>query len=182
MQQIKCPAKPHGLTPKREMFCHYIAGGANQTSAYKSAFGTRPGSNHVAPAASNLMKRDDIRSRVADLREYHQLSNALTKAEKRDFLANMVRTPIGEIDETSPLAKEVTYEETIAKNGTRTLIKKVKAHDKLAALAEDSKLAGHYFADQPENRQNPFAFIVAFADRTALGAVEKKISGLEIEP
>lgn len=181
MKSIACPDKPGSITAKHEMFCHHVAAGMTQTNAYRSVYNTPNGSKAATGNAARLMKRQDIRDRVAALKEYVLASRALSKNEKRAFLADIVRTPIGEIDEKSPLAKEVTYDIHNRPDGIAVTTKKVKAHDKLAALAEDSKLAGDYYADQPENRQNPFLFIVAFAENTAIGRVEKNITPRELE-
>jgi phage terminase small subunit len=180
-KRLPMPAKPASLTPRREMFCHHVAAGMTQTNAYRQAFSTPNGAKYATVSASKLMKREDIQQRIEELKEYVMASRALSKNEKRAFLADIVRTPIGEIDEKSPLAKEVTYDITDRPDGSTTTVKKVKAHDKLAALAEDSKLSGDYYADQPENRQNPFLFIVAFAENTAIGRVEKNITPRELE-
>ena len=57
----------------------------------------------------------------------------LSLLEKRAYLAMVVRTPIGEIDEKSPLCQAVEW----GKNG-----RKIKMPDKLRALELDAKLAG----------------------------------------
>lgn len=57
----------------------------------------------------------------------------LTIMEKRKFLAAIIRTPIGQIDESSPLCQ--SFE--IGKEGER----KYKMPDKLKAIERDDALA-----------------------------------------
>jgi hypothetical protein len=65
------------------------------------------------------------------------LGSILTARERLEFLAAVVRTPVGSIDEHSPLAQEVTIEE-----GEGRSRKKVKMPNKLDALTLDARLRG----------------------------------------
>ena len=69
----------------------------------------------------------------------------LSKYEKRKFLADVVRTPVGKIDKNSPLCQEHIVTDKM---------ERIKMPSKLDALAEDSKLAGDYPAsgDDPAVR------------------------------
>lgn len=67
----------------------------------------------------------------------------LTVAERRSFLAAIVRTPIGQIDENSPLAQSVEYElKGASRDQEGRMVMKVKTPDKIRASELDAKMAG----------------------------------------
>ena len=106
-------------------------------AAWKSSSNTRSLQLLAASRAGLLMKRDYIQEYVLELktkmeRKANQ-SRFLSLEEKREFLAAAVRTPIGEIDETSPLAQEI-------RDTPQGRV--IKSVDKLRALESDAKLAG----------------------------------------
>jgi hypothetical protein len=95
------------------------------------------------------MRDPRVIQRLKDLREYQFKANELSKAEKRDFLARIVRTPVTEIEGTD-------LHQGNGKFGP-------EMPSKIAAIVEDSKLSGDYFADQPQNMQNPFGWLIQIA-------------------
>lgn len=156
--------KPYGLPKAIDSFCRNVANGYNLSESYRMAY---PKAKTQNP--QRLLKREDVGKRIAHLREIRFKDNALSVAEKRDFLARAVRTPIAEITEASDLAQKVTREIRGDKEGDRAgedavTTLKIESVNKLAALAEDSKLAGHNFADQPQNQTNSFAFLIGVFD------------------
>lgn len=66
--------------------------------------------------------------------------------EMLEYIANIVRTPIGEVDETSPLCQEYTVKET--KNGTE---KRYKMPGKLDAIKTAAQIVGTVGADTHVN-------------------------------
>ena len=76
---------------------------------------------------------------VDEIREDARQQAVLTLAEKRAFLASVVRTPIGEVDEKSTLCQEISDEEDPATGRSR---RRVKMPDKLKAIDLDAKLSG----------------------------------------
>ncbi len=155
--------KPYRMPKSVDAFCHHIANGENQTQSYKLAY---PKAKYQNP--HRLLSREDVQKRIAVLKEIRFKGNALSLAEKRDFLARAVRTPIAEITEASDLAQKVTREVRGDKEGDRAgaddvTILKIESVSKLAAIAEDSKLAGDYFADQQQAKSPGFAFLLDFA-------------------
>lgn len=64
--------------------------------------------------------------------------DVLTLAEKRKFLASIVRTPIGQVTESSPLAQKV--KRRTDKDGSQT--EEIELPGKLKALELDAHLAG----------------------------------------
>lgn len=68
------------------------------------------------------------------LREAEWKANVLSAQEKRAFLADIVRTPVGEVTENSPLCQSYKID-----NEGKI---EYKMPDKLKALELDAKLAG----------------------------------------
>lgn len=65
----------------------------------------------------------------------------LSLAEKRTFLRSVVTTPIGQVDENSPLAQSVKRRAITTRNGDTCHEAEIKTCDKLRALELDARLA-----------------------------------------
>lgn len=135
---------------KQELFCQAVARGEGQTEAYMSAFGVT-NSNSTRVSAHNLSEKDYIKNRINELRLGSAVGTVLTIAEKRQFLAEIVRTPIGEIDANSALAQK--YKAT--KDGLE-----VTMCDKLKALELDAKLSGELEAGVTINNNEARQIVV----------------------
>jgi len=143
--------KSHNPMPKKKLstqhanFCLLMAGGnINQTHAYMECY---PDSNYDSARADapRLLAKASIQAEVQRLQKLTTTSKVMSMAEKREFLAEVKRTPIGEIDESSPLAQEKTV--TISQYGQSTKIKMMSKKD---AVDIDNKMAGHYEPDVVE--------------------------------
>jgi len=138
------------LSPLERAFVEfYVFDGLTLYKAYMTAFAVRVQNwNNASPKhkqamasmyASALMRRQPIQEYIAELKEKladkAQQQRFLSLEEKRAFLAKVVRTPIGEVDEDHIIAQEV-------KTGPdgRT----VKMPNKLQALELDSRLMGEF--------------------------------------
>jgi len=123
------------LTGKQKKALQNHAKGMDKGEAYIKA-GYKCKSNAVGSAAMvRLLKNVKAKSYLDGLLEQATSEAVLTIREKREYLASLVRTPVGHVDLDSPLAQEVQHTE----DGT-----KIKMPDKLRALDLDSKLAGDY--------------------------------------
>lgn len=144
------------LKPEHEQFCQLIAAGNSACRAYQQIYGLT-NRDHCDQSASRLMKLPKIKSRIQLMRSrfsaalavsqadalssqvvQETVKDVLTLAEKRAFLASVVRTPVGNVDEYSPLTQEVTH----ATDKDGNLKKTVKIAGKLKALELDARLAG----------------------------------------
>lgn len=126
---------------RHEKFCQLIALGHNASEAYRLA-SPDPGENADVHSARWMVK-DSIQNRIRAIRGKSSLSATLSIAEKRAFLAAAVRTPIGQVDESSPLCQAVK----ISPEGGR----EYKMIDKLRALELDSKISGELVDAGPIN-------------------------------
>jgi hypothetical protein len=144
---------PRPLNARQEQFAQLVAQGEPTTSAYATAFGGFKSPKVLAAASSRLLKNVGVRLRVQQIRDKAveltaraqakeeakaETGAVLTLARKRAFLHDLVETPIGRIDETSPLCQSV--KRTRSKDGGESV--EYRVPDKLGALKLDAELAG----------------------------------------
>lgn len=167
--------KQNTLNRRQQLFCHYLTEGESQAQSYlKAGFKA----NTIQQAGSNairLMRTERVASYLSKLKDIQFTKQALSYAEKRAFLSRVVRTPVGELNEGSDLAQEVTITES--KEGTS---KKIKAVDKLRAIEIDSKLAGDFYSDREPQANNPFLFIVSLSKQNQISPVSGQV--IETKP
>lgn len=114
--------------PRYERFACELAKGSSQYVAYHEA-GFTPNRGN----ATRLNANESVKARVAWIKEQSAVETILTIQEKRKFLAKVVRTPIGNVDQDSDLCQE------FAKTADSI---RFKMPDKLAAIRLDNDLAG----------------------------------------
>jgi len=114
--------------PRHETFAQEVAKGITKGKAYKKAYGA-----HSRGHSSRLTRRADVSQRVRELQTASADDTVLTVLERREFFAMVVRTPIVEIEETSPLMQGIKQ----TKNSLEIWVP-----DKVACVAMDARLAG----------------------------------------
>lgn len=123
---------------KHETFAQAYAVSGNAAAAWVKA--TKGKKTHSDANGAKWAVISSIKARVAELRAkadaLSEASTVLTILEKRQFLARVVRTPVGEIDHSSDLCQERTYIE-----GQEETSVKIKMPDKLRAVQLDNDLA-----------------------------------------
>lgn len=121
---------------KHEAFVQRMAKGENAGDAYKAIYRVK----QMTVAAANghrLLRNASISARLLEIQREVHSDTLLTVAEKREFYASVLRTPIGAIDENNPLCHSV--KRTFSERGETV---EYKALDKLKASELDSALAG----------------------------------------
>lgn len=119
------------LSPQQLRFCHFYSTGMPLQQSYLEAgYKTKD----AAVSACRLLRRPQVKQYLKELREATFLANVLSLGEKRSFLANVVRTPIGKIDVNHPLAQRVRYHDGE--------LVEIQMPDKLRAAELDAKLSG----------------------------------------
>lgn len=137
------------LSSRQERFCEFVAAGESLTDAYIKA-GFKTTRDNARKNAAKLTAKDGISARIRELREQcvDVKTARMTKQEKLDFLALVIRTPIGNLEPGSPLCAESVTE---VEPGTgKILRRRVKSFDKLRAIELHSKLMGHFEPDRQE--------------------------------
>jgi hypothetical protein len=119
--------------PRHERFAQLKAKGVSGSEAYRIAFQYKPkGKEDYADSlAWELSVKLGIDERVAEIIAERDDADLLSFRESRKFLADIVRTPVGQLDEDSPLVQELI----ITESG-----KRIKMADKLRALRLDAEL------------------------------------------
>ena len=162
----------NGKIPKKHQdFAHLIVAGMSQENAYRQAISAKAARATARSKGSVIANLPGVKAYIKELRDASWTAEALSYAEKRAYLAQVVRTPIGTITEMSPLATEVVYEE----NGS----KKVKMFSKATAIAEDNKMAGDYYADREGLNINPFGWLIAM-NKSNSEQIEDEQKAIEI--
>jgi hypothetical protein len=145
---------------RQQRFAEFVASGMAAGPAYIKA-GFRVSPNVAKANASRLLLTNaDLKAKVAQLRAPQTAECLMTLDAKRRILAEIVRTPIGQLGPESPLCAE--YVRLKVSGGARRKVKRgqspggnevddtevwqirVKGYDKLRAIELDSKLAGHF--------------------------------------
>lgn len=127
-------------TEKKKEFARLLVEGKlSKPDAYRKAYKRKDMSGESASkAASRLSKDAEVLRIIAELNAQLDKSAIATKQECLEFLTAVLRTPIGEVGEDSPLCQEVAYTDS----GMRK-----KMPGKIEAVREISKLAGY---NEPE--------------------------------
>ena len=128
-------------TEKKKEFARlWVESKLSKADAYRKAYNRKDMSNDAASkAASRLSKDGEVLRMIDELNAQLDRSAIATKQECLEFLTAVLRTPIGEVGEDSPLCQEVAYTDS----GMRK-----KMPGKIEAVRELSKLAG-YNAPEP---------------------------------
>ena len=127
-----------GLRPRQARFAHLVSLGMPTGQAYIEAGylrnGKIPDAREAMHHGCRLLAEPKVKAYLSHLRETAFLANVLSLAEKRSFLADIVRTPIGKVDINDKLAQGVRY-----RDGE---MQELKMPDKISALKLDAQLAG----------------------------------------
>jgi hypothetical protein len=123
-----------------EAYCHECVKGTPGSHAYLRHVATGTNKETAEVGSAKLRKKPAVAARIEELRAMiavkAEKETFLTVKEKRDFLARIVRTPIGEVDHTSDLCQERTHIEGQDETSVKT-----RMPDKLAAIKLDNDLA-----------------------------------------
>jgi hypothetical protein len=117
--------------PRHEAFCQKVAKGESYQSAYASIYKSE--GKAAGNSGSRLVDDVGISNRIAELQDAGASDLILTLQETNKFLVDVLRTPPGEIDESSPLCQSYKITE-----GSR----EYKLPDKLRAAEMAMKLQG----------------------------------------
>lgn len=158
-----------GLTDQQIAYCRYRSdGNLSKRDAYQKAYpNAKKTSAHVL--ASKLDKKPEIQAEIARLQKYTETPLTLSRQEKREFLAKVVRCDARKLEEDSPLVQSVTHYYDKDGNRIRTVL---KIPNKNQAIEIDNKMAGH---NEPEEMNHNFlgGVMVIPADANSLSDFEK---------
>ena len=122
------------LKVQHQIFAERLAARDSPPKAYKAAY-PKVVASTANGRGSKLAKKDHIKAEVERLRRAAQEKGLfLEMNEKRQFLADVVRTPAGKIHKDHPLCQ--SYK--VAADGTV----EIKMPDKVRCIVTDNDLAG----------------------------------------
>lgn len=138
------PPLPRQVRAQR--FADLILSGASQAEAYRAVGFQAKSQAAIATNAHKLANRSDVAAYMEWHRQASATETSLTLKEKRDFLARVVRTGIGDLDhspqsKTGDLIAAVVINESEMGSSIR-----ITRLDPLKAIEIDNKLSG----DDPE--------------------------------
>ena len=134
------------LTEKQKVFARGLFEGLSQRDAYKRAYDCSTKKDKtVDELASRLSRNVKVRKYLDGLNCEVERSAVLSRQERMEWLSDVVRTPIGKVDENSSLCQSHCFTES--EFGTTT---KVTMPNKLAAITELNKMDGAYEPEKIE--------------------------------
>jgi len=121
------------LSPREAAFVEALLSGKDGKPmpagrAYEEA-GYRARGASADSLASKLLRKDKVSAKIKARRREMAEACQIEKWQLVDFLSRALLTPVGEVDETSDLAQEVTTDEV----GEAVLRKKIKSVGKIEA-------------------------------------------------
>lgn len=125
---------------RHEAFCQAYALGGNASEAYRKAGYSAKDADVAGP---RLLGNVGIQQRIEQIRLENDGKSELTKAQALHYLAQIIRTPIGEIDQNHHLAQEYA----ITEHGHR-----LKMPGKLEALKLLGQWCGWEKGTEAENK------------------------------
>lgn len=145
------------LTEEHKVYCRHRADATlGKREAYLAAFPNA--SRSSAPVLANRLDRKlEIQAEIKRLQTKTETATVLTRQEKREFLARVVRAKIGEIDETSDLCDSKTLYYDKEGNHIRTVL---KMPSKAQCIEIDNKMAGHNEAEKVDVTVNGGVMLV----------------------
>jgi phage terminase small subunit len=122
-----------GLSPRERTFADGFIGGLPAGRAYERA-GYKARGGSADSLACKMLRKDKLMAYVRAARRRMAEADQYQKWQLIEFLTRAITTPVGQIDEESDLAQEVTREE-IGEQVARTRIKIVGKLDAAKQLA-----------------------------------------------
>jgi len=132
---MKNQSDKEGLSPRHRKFADLFIGGMPAGRAYENAGYSAKGNSAVV-CAGKLLTNVNVKAYVRKRRRELAEADQFEKWQLIEFLTRIITTPVGQVDENSDLAQEVTRME-IGENVVQTKIKiagKLEAGKQLATL------------------------------------------------
>ena len=136
------------LSAQQAKYCLLRSSGeTTQSSAYLGAY-PKATKHSAGTLASLLEMKPKIQAELKRLQSKTETSTTLSRQEKREFLARVVRANLGELDESSDLVEKVDRNHDKDGNRIKTTI---KLPGKAQCIEIDNRMAGH---NEPEEHKH----------------------------
>ena len=97
------PKKQRRINSRQLIFVHLVAGGMQKMKAYLEAFG-RVVENGYAPV---LARKPNVSAEIQRLQSEAEAASHIQRDEALRFLAEIIRTPVGDLHHKHPLVQDV---------------------------------------------------------------------------
>lgn len=125
--------------PRHQRFADLILRGMSLVDAYLAA-GFTCSKRSARTASARLRQNPQVDAYIKAVQTTAAAGAVMERREAMEFLTRNVRTPVGEIDEESDLAQEVTRDEV----GEETIRTRIKMPGKIDAIDRLAKMLGWY--------------------------------------
>ncbi len=142
-----CPADKK-LNPRQLQFARLIGTGTTQREAYRQIYGKLSDSN-----AYRTAQRPNVAAAIARYQRDAQAASVIKRDEVLRTLAEIIRTPVGELHEGHPLVQEIT----LTRRRDDTTITRIKGVSKMDAIKLLCQLCGWF---NPEETQEPLTIVL----------------------
>ena len=125
----------HGLSGREKKFADFVLRDVPAGRAYEKSGYTARGAS-ADSLGCKMLRKDKVKAYIRGERQRMAEDDQFQKWQLIEFLGRVITTPVGEVDEMSDLAQEVTRDE-IGEEVARTRIKivpKLEAAKQLATL------------------------------------------------
>jgi len=128
------------LNSQQLAFCRNVANGKNNTQSYLAAYKGVRSENAAQSAATRLLSNVMVIEKVEQLRHASETKNTLSRQEKREFIAKVLRTNVDELNnpENKHLIQERTR--TMTPGGGKKEV--LKMPSKMEAIKLDNLMQG----------------------------------------
>jgi phage terminase small subunit len=130
---------------RHQRFADLVLRGSSLLDAYLHS-GYKSKGSAAKAAASRLRAHADVSAYITAVQKQAASGAVMDRQEALEYLTRNIRTPIGEVDETSDLAQEVTRDEV----GEETIRTKIKMPGKINAVDRLAKMLGWYAPEKVE--------------------------------
>lgn len=142
-----------GLNSQQLKFCRNIANGDNNINAYLAAYKGVNNRDAARASATKLLTNANVIEKIAELREAVEVKTTLSRLHKRQFLKEVVDTPITELDteehsDNAHLIHKKTVTVYNGRDGASSETTKLEGMNKLDAIKIDNLMQGD---NEPES-------------------------------
>lgn len=142
--------------PQHELYAQLIASGYSQTAAYQKIYDVETKSAHAA--SGRLSASEVIQARVKQLQAATAVGRVMTNIYRREFLFEVVDTPIGTLDKDSRLVQKYKFSTRYEKKSDAVVEDvEVTVPGKLEAIKLDAQLAGELEPDSDDEKIGKFS-------------------------
>lgn len=151
--------KKKPLNSQQLKFCRNIANGDNNINSYLAAYKGVNNTDAARASSTKLLTNANVIEKIAELREAVEAKTTLSRLHKRQFLKEVVDTPITELDteehsDNAHLIHKKTVTVYNGRDGASSETTKLEGMNKLDAIKIDNLMQGDNEPDKIDHNVN----------------------------